>query len=91
MEKISKIFTAFFENTESFKEKIYPLAKRSGLSNEEALCLITIYKFPEMQLFCTEICSSLLDLGFIEISNVGYKTTGKGAILAKSLWLGFDK
>ena len=91
MENLVNAFDTFFEKIPEFENVIAPIAKRSGLTASSALCLMAIYKFPQTKLFCDGILNELCQKGLLESVNDGYSVTSKGAILAKSFYINFER
>ncbi len=91
MENLVNTFESFFEKIPEFENAVSAVAKRSGLSASAALCLMAIYKFPNTKLFCDSILNELCQKGLAESLNDSFKITGKGAILAKSFYINFER
>lgn len=83
MEK-NNLWYDFFEFLPKYRQKLAPIADRSGISADSAILLTLIYEFKELSLpIDNELYNELISKGLL-IQNNGYNVTGKGAILAKS-------
>ena len=78
-------FDTFFINLSKLLEIYEPIAKRSGISAESAVLLTALWDYEGMRLpVKNDLFDELIEKKLICFTDNKYKTTGKGAILAKS-------
>ncbi len=92
MKNIYEIWKEFFNLLPMLKEKIEPLAKRSGLDIDTALYLILLFDFSDEGLNIPQnLKEQLINKGLAEYNNERTVLTGKGSILAKSIIMNIGK
>lgn len=92
MENLYTVWKDFFTKYDELLTCVSAVAKRSGLTERQALALILLNDFPEKSVLAdTKDLEGLFLKGLARIDNGKTVLTGKGAILAKSLIMHLSK
>ncbi len=92
MNGLYDIFNSFFNSLAEIKNGLEPIANRSGLTSDEALLLIIINVYSEIDIKTNgNLINQLCERGLTEYTEKRISVTSRGAILAKSLELALKK
>lgn len=92
MNGLYDIFNSFFNSLAEIKKGLEPIANRSGLTSDEALLLIIINVYSEIDIKTNgNLINQLCERGLTEYTEKRISVTSRGAILAKSLELALKK